>query len=777
KRPAQVSRDLPARSSGSAANGTTTAKPIRLSIEVLPTNLTPKERRELAALPKPSFINRPSFAPLVEANAKLTRSRPPPVSRSIPAAVPSRKTREVSQLLQNPPLASALPPASPRSPLTPNPFHTPEQSPSGVPLPQSPSVFRSAVASTYPGTSSTNSETDSSHEYNHAKPTDKSAPHFKGEGPMLTAFIENLKALMDKATLDNYQRALRLPNYCNNEVSTDIRQFSQYKADPAKFDKALNGWDVLIARLYKDYPDAKCTVLYKRSDYNEFVSKSKSRAINGKDELGSLPRIHTLLRPSHGPEPHRVDRCCHKLLPDPATVAGNNLALSLSFKEVADASYKFNIDTVTAAAEAIFEKRSTQTGVAWFFNRRRALRVADGSPRQKLPQQLRPGFRERKNVATTSTTTTQTTRGAAATIDCYYCSGAHRMPECAALRQDEADGKCKCDSCNHVVHPDGSRINRPLNAPMKPYIDDWVAANPRLYEELHAQCGKPLTTESAHWYGVQDEYFEDKTLPQSTAAFMTADNTESHWRSFVLDNTISMAQLNHAKAPEKSLEEPRPATPLPQCKETEAPAVKEKPILPRRPVPEEPHIEVAGTRRIIPASAAVAHKPRFRLQPPSVGEDFVQGLANKTLDGPVTLTFRELLSASPELQKYWRIATTPRRIDIGTGNTTNLVEVGERKERMYRYEIEGGVPPNTLIAGDKAMPIRYITCKMGDFDLLLGKPFFALAHAIERHDSDGGSTVALHDPNSDGTVEIPTRSRSRLAPLLFGRALMLSSEN
>ncbi|KAH7055490.1 hypothetical protein BKA62DRAFT_629809, partial [Auriculariales sp. MPI-PUGE-AT-0066] len=402
------------------------------------------------------------------------------------------------------------------------------------------------------------------------EPTDKSAPHFKGEGPMLTAFIENLKALMDKATLDNYQRALRLPNYCNNEVSTDIRQFSQYKADPAKFDKALNGWDVLIARLYKDYPDAKCTVLYKRSDYNEFVSKSKSRAINGKDELWKF--CHEFTRYS--------DRLTAQNLIASTDVAtnyyqillqllGNNLALSLSFKEVADASYKFDIDTVTAAAEAIFEKRSTQTGVGLVFQQTASssgsgwlaspevatttsTRISVKKEDELATLLARVNSSERKNVATTSTTTTQTTRGAAATIDCYYCSGAHRMPECAALRQDEADGKCKCDSCNHVVHPDGSRINRPLNAPMKPYIDDWVAANPRLYEELHAQCGKPLTTESAHWYGVQDEYFEDKTLPQSTAAFMTADNTESHWRSFVLDNTISMAQLKSAYSNEEA---------------------------------------------------------------------------------------------------------------------------------------------------------------------------------------------------------------------------------
>ncbi|EJD37127.1 hypothetical protein AURDEDRAFT_43816, partial [Auricularia subglabra TFB-10046 SS5] len=45
------------------------------------------------------------------------------------------------------------------------------------------------------------------------------------------------------------------------------------------------------------------------------------------------------------------------------------------------------------------------------------------------------------------------------------------------------------------------------------------------------------------------------------------------------------------------------------------------------------------------------------------------------------------------------------------------------------------------------------------FDLLLGRPFFAVGSTIEETTAQGESYITIHDPNSDRAVKIPTKER------------------
>ncbi|KZV84043.1 hypothetical protein EXIGLDRAFT_569147, partial [Exidia glandulosa HHB12029] len=45
------------------------------------------------------------------------------------------------------------------------------------------------------------------------------------------------------------------------------------------------------------------------------------------------------------------------------------------------------------------------------------------------------------------------------------------------------------------------------------------------------------------------------------------------------------------------------------------------------------------------------------------------------------------------------------------------------------------------------------------FDLLLGRPFFAVGCTEERTLADGRSHITIHDPNSELAVTLPTKER------------------
>ncbi|EJD32842.1 hypothetical protein AURDEDRAFT_25357, partial [Auricularia subglabra TFB-10046 SS5] len=51
------------------------------------------------------------------------------------------------------------------------------------------------------------------------------------------------------------------------------------------------------------------------------------------------------------------------------------------------------------------------------------------------------------------------------------------------------------------------------------------------------------------------------------------------------------------------------------------------------------------------------------------------------------------------------------------------------------------------------------------FDLLLGRPFFALADSSEVSMPDGETVIVLKDPNSDVVLKAPTKARRTRRPV------------
>ncbi|EJD47105.1 hypothetical protein AURDEDRAFT_62382 [Auricularia subglabra TFB-10046 SS5] len=194
------------------------------------------------------------------------------------------------------------------------------------------------------------------------------------------------------------------------------------------------------------------------------------------------------------------------------------------------------------------------------------------------------------------------------------------------------------------------------------------------------------------------------------------------------------------------------------------------------------------------------------------------------------MTLEELVAIAPEIQRYLRAKVTPRRIAVNETETVALTEV--LKYRVAPTDEENWNPD--LVTGVPALPLRYLDCHIGKFevegvldtgaqlviiskrlwvelgrpidanfpritmqsanatkdrtiglcanlevkifdipfylqahvveeapfDLLLGRPFFALAQSEETSLPDGETVIVLKDPNSGVVLKVPTKARA-----------------
>lgn len=243
--------------------------------------------------------------------------------------------------------------------------------------------------------------------------------------------------------------------------------------------------------------------------------------------------------------------------------------------------------------------------------------------------------------------------------------------------------------------------------------------------------------------------------------------------------------------------------------------------------------------KAVPVSENV-DSAQYRFQTPAEDKQLLKSVLERSLEGSVVVTQRELLAISPEARKHMKELTTTKRVLVGSAE----VYFHETEPGVLAAEISDSwkvINDGTILVAKDTLPLRCIdalvegklmvecvidpgsqivamrkeiweqlglplmsdytmvmetanksrTTTMGllqnlkltfggidlilqvqvidkaPFDVLLGRPFQALASCQTNDFRDGEQHIRISDPNSDRVVTIPTRDR-RLKPKSIG---------
>jgi hypothetical protein len=145
-----------------------------------------------------------------------------------------------------------------------------------------------------------------------------------------------------------------------------------------------------------------------------------------------------------------------------------------------------------------------------------------------------------------------------------------------------------------------------------------------------------------------------------------------------------MPPMRKGKAPDSILKHPDQAG---AAKENQSSAAGPSAPVPRVTV-STPIITTTAARHIPTATvknttAADTSGPQYHYSTPVEDPAVVLKVVNRTLDVPVSITQRELLSISPEARKQYKELTTTRRVSAGTMEVGKLEEVPDNSPTVY----------------------------------------------------------------------------------------------
>jgi hypothetical protein len=181
-------------------------------------------------------------------------------------------------------------------------------------------------------------------------------------------------------------------------------------------------------------------------------------------------------------------------------------------------------------------------------------------------------------------------------------------------------------------------------------------------------------------------------------------------------NGVEMLPMRKGKAPESILKHPDQVGAAKENQSSAAgPSAPVSCITISTPV-------ITASARNIPTTtvkntvAADTSGPQYRYSTPIEDPAVILKVVNRALDVPISITQRELLSISPEVQKQYKELTTTRQVSAGTTEVGKLEEVPDDSPTVYSgCTIHDPDGTDDLQVGHDSIPLRSI------FPLVKGK--------------------------------------------------------
>lgn len=295
-------------------------------------------------------------------------------------------------------------------------------------------------------------------------------------------------------------------------------------------------------------------------------------------------------------------------------------------------------------------------------------------------------------------------------VDCNMCGGAHYIKDCPVVDEYVAAGKCRRNIEGKVVLSTGAYVPREIPGTLlQERIDEWH----RRYPGQLATATLIHTIDKSLLYAPQPTYQLSSTdriahleselyaLKARRSNFVPLPRTRAQKARFA-DVESSDDEGQAPEVPPKKVASPRVVV-RPPAKEKDKPVAQE-PITIIAPEPvaaeqndQEPEHPFRGakdaayappTERNIGAPDPPTMRkaePAYKTQPSIYKASIATDVYSRTMETPITITQRELLSLSPEVRAQLREATTSRRQPVqnsknDTTEVANFLQVEDSDE-------------------------------------------------------------------------------------------------
>ncbi|KAJ7455161.1 hypothetical protein FB451DRAFT_1049110 [Mycena latifolia] len=289
---------------------------------------------------------------------------------------------------------------------------------------------------------------------------------------------------------------------------------------------------------------------------------------------------------------------------------------------------------------------------------------------------------------------------------CTYCSGPHYIANCEIVTSDAQAGCCKRNINGRVVLPSGTFVPREIQGHnLRERMEEWHRINPgqiaapQLMLDTHANYPSPnrLTIEE-----------RQKSIDEENQVLENMRQAQ-----YALQTRAQARRVAEAGGPVEELERPIRQTfqplkpPSASAATNRAPSAPAPAEIPFQLAPEHPYANARDAAyaepkgrnyRVQPPPPAPAkrHDPAYRTIAPVFDHKTANEVFDRSMNTPVTLSQRELLSISPDVRARYKDATTGRRTATDAPIAATMPQLLNTVENPLPFDSE----PNALVASD-----------------------------------------------------------------------------
>jgi len=300
--------------------------------------------------------------------------------------------------------------------------------------------------------------------------------------------------------------------------------------------------------------------------------------------------------------------------------------------------------------------------------------------------------------------------------DCSYCGGSHFIRECPQVTEDIKAGKCKKNHEGKVVLPSGAFVTRDVpGRNLRERIDEWHKRHPNQLAALvhtidmrHVQNHTARSNTNNFQLSTTDriatleaELFNLRARKPAFESSVRTRGQKARDTRAESDDEEEVAAVRKRRQPTVE-EEEESTTPDKQPPRQPTPTAT---IPTRQPeaAPEHPYRNARDAAYIPPVARNVGAQdknakkvePAYKTLPPVHDPEIAANVYKRSMEAPITITQRELLSLSPEVRSQVRECTTTRRIQ-NKDATQNLLQEDEDDDNFYAPTVPSLAITNAL---------------------------------------------------------------------------------
>jgi len=308
---------------------------------------------------------------------------------------------------------------------------------------------------------------------------------------------------------------------------------------------------------------------------------------------------------------------------------------------------------------------------------------------------------------------------------CWMCSGSHRMLSCDVYRQYQQEGKVRWYDGRYYL-ADGNEVpNGPRGSTWKQRIDEYYVRNPQALP----QAGPPSQTSNSQ-NNVQANFVSVYTLPSVETpeddleqelctlrsqinVFIQEATTAPLEERPAIETTINVLNARLGKKEEAFKARSK-------CKgRANGPAQEPSTLQPTGAIPfidvpsisKEKQPKPPPAVNVPPPMNRQANIPQYRYRAPVESEEAHKKVYEKILEQTVVMTIEECIATMPTVRKYFKDATTCRRVLTEEDKGVGLVEI-QPTGTVSNYAL--AVEDQTLLEAKHSLPLRCLELTLND---------------------------------------------------------------